>query len=178
MKHLRPLLVSAVLLGCSCSVPLEPGAVPPAPFDPLFPILPPIEDANPDVRAERIFSVPTQLSVVRDSSRITVAVDSSHWENITVDVGYKMVTGYRRELSIWRGGERVAHSMGLTSGAPRWGTSIYSPQLHGIPVPGETYVVEVLIILFETDIPPQHMWRPQMGRYRELWSRALRSAEI
>ena len=41
------------------------------------------------------------------------------------------------------------------------------------PRPGERYVVEVQLVVFETDLPPQHMWSPASGTYEVLWKRAL-----
>jgi hypothetical protein len=39
------------------------------------------------------------------------------------------------------------------------------------------YVAEVQLVLFETDVPPGHMWNPRAGHYHALWSRTLRQAE-
>jgi hypothetical protein len=42
-----------------------------------------------------------------------------------------------------------------------------------IPQPGEKYTVKVRLSLFETDIPAQHMWSPESGKYKVLWTRTL-----
>jgi hypothetical protein len=33
------------------------------------------------------------------------------------------------------------------------------------------------LVLFETDVPPQHEWDPHAGHYKALWTRTLRQAE-
>jgi hypothetical protein len=39
----------------------------------------------------------------------------------------------------------------------------------------QKYVVEMDLTVFETDIPPQHMWHPQGSKnYKVLWQRTLR----
>jgi len=42
--------------------------------------------------------------------------------------------------------------------------------LDKIPRPGEKYLVEIYFEIFETDIPAQHMWSPQSGKYKVLWT--------
>src|SRR5262249_11548160 len=39
--------------------------------------------------------------------------------------------------------------------------------------PGAKYKIKLRLTLFETDIPPQHFWRPETGRYKALWSKTL-----
>jgi hypothetical protein len=46
----------------------------------------------------------------------------------------------------------------------------------GIPAQAKNYIVEMDVSLFETDIPPRHMWMPEnRGKYRVLWKRKLKT---
>jgi hypothetical protein len=45
----------------------------------------------------------------------------------------------------------------------------------GIPAPGKRYVVEEDVSIFETDVPAQHMWSPESGRYRVIWAEKLKT---
>jgi hypothetical protein len=47
-----------------------------------------------------------------------------------------------------------------------------------IPQPGEKYTVKVRLSLFETDIPAQHMWSPESGKFKVLWTRTLQQAAM
>jgi len=48
----------------------------------------------------------------------------------------------------------------------------------GIPAPRKLYIIERDITLFETDIPPQHMWNPEGSRrYRVLWEKTLKTVK-
>lgn len=68
--------------------------------------------------------------------------------------------------------------MGLQSGAGfSLGIDTWSTRTDGLPVPGTKYLAEVRLVLFETDVPPQHEWDPHAGRYQALWTRTLQQAE-
>lgn len=146
------------------------------PMHPGFPSYPPIKDANQDARTKRTFQVPTRLDVKRTAKRIDISVDTNSLETIELDVGYKMVTGFKHETFVVSGGKRKRWGGGL-GGTADIGTSHVTRELDGMPNPGEKYVVEVTLVVFETDIPCQHMWMPESGKYKELWKRTLRSEE-
>jgi hypothetical protein len=55
--------------------------------------------------------------------------------------------------------------------------STWSAEKDGVPAPGTRYVVEVELVLFETDVPPSGAWDPRGGRFAALWTRTLRQAE-
>lgn len=138
-----------------------------APPVPLFPFYPPIRDADPQVRSNRTLRVPTKLIVRRTHERIEVSADMKSLQSIDLKVGDKMVTGFKYHGSIVSSGRTNEWGHGL--GGPDIGTH-YLP-----PHPNEKYVIEVSVTVFETDIPPQHMWSPESGKYKELWTRTLKS---
>lgn len=89
-----------------------------------------------------------------------------------------MVTGVQSKLFVYRVGEsRPAERfrLGLSGGLDfNLGTDFVNAKLGGIPVPGEKYVIEMDLAVFETDVPCQHMWSPESGKYKILWTRTLR----
>ena len=40
--------------------------------------------------------------------------------------------------------------------------------------PGERYSVVIRLRLFETDVPPYHMWDPTGDKFRVIWTRDIR----
>ncbi|GAF87043.1 unnamed protein product, partial [marine sediment metagenome] len=117
------------------------------------------------------------LDVKRMDDRISISFDTDSLEEIELEIGYKMVTGFRREIFVISDGEKASYGFGLGTSAS-FGTRFLSRQLHGIPMNKEKYVVEVRLTIFETDIPSQHMWNPKSDKYKELWTNTLRSSEI
>lgn len=142
----------------------------------LFPVIPPIADADPSVREPVSVKVPTELVAERRGDSVTVRfVDLEEW---TVTVGRSMATGVRTEERIHHQGGSFRLGGGLSGG---FGLDSDGMTLtcghHGIPAAGEEFVVEKTITLFETDVPPQHMWQPSGGRhYRVLWTRTFEAA--
>jgi hypothetical protein len=85
-------------------------------------------------------------------------------------VGHRMITGYKWQMSYHAGARRVSlGGQALRSGGPLVGegTSIFYGVQDSVRAAGGT-IIAVDLTLFETDVPVQHMWRPEKGRYREL----------
>jgi hypothetical protein len=162
------------MFGCASKAPQQPEAPTPRPG---FPSYPPIKDANPAVRTKRKFQVPTALSTQRTEDSIAVSTDMTSLEEIEIGVGHKMITGFKHEIVVVSGGSRTAWCQGL-GGAADIGTSYLHRKPDCIPQEGATYVIEATFIIFETDIPSQHMWMPEGGKYRQLWSRTVKSEEL
>jgi hypothetical protein len=146
-----------------------------------FPVLPPIPDADPSVRDKKAFSLPTDsgLRIKRTDDQISVGVDPGRLKSVELGVGKNMVVGFKHELFVYREDKLIeSHPGGMQS--PPDGVS-YSTLAYSfkrgtdkIPQPGETYRVEVRLSLFETDIPTQHFWQPESGKYRVLWTKTLK----
>lgn len=79
-------------------------------------------------------------------------------------------------MRIYRDGELISSGYGGLSGADNGyiGTTHLNRSIDKIPQPGEMYVVEIDFEIFEIDIPTQHMWSPESGRYKVLWARTLK----
>jgi hypothetical protein len=143
-----------------------------------FPVLPPVPNADPSVRREKEFRLPTRLRVKRADDQIELGVDPDSLKPVKLDVGANMVTGLKDELFVYRGDKLVLSGYaGLQGGGTTYasiGTVVLQRRIDKIPRPGEKYTVKVRLLLFETDIPAQHMWSPESGKYKVLWTRTLR----
>lgn len=143
------------------------------------PRLLPIADADPAVREEQEVLVPTALTAVRNGGVVEVGQDNETLKTIKLMVGSKMLVGMSTELYVYpEGGARPAQPqrMGL-SGPPSKSSkskSLLHPRPDGFLQPGKPYVIEQEVVIFETDIPAQHMWNPHGERYKVLWRATLR----
>jgi hypothetical protein len=108
-------------------------------------------NASPNTKVKKKFELPKKLIADADTYRI----DESSLEPIEVDTTKNLATGILY---------RHAGGLGLTS------------DTRLVEGPTMTAPAELTIIVFETDIPPQHHWTPQSGKsYRELYSTTLRA---
>lgn len=141
-----------------------------------FPRLPPIAEADPSIRQPLLLHVPTKLTIERTTDMLSLEIDRSSLEITNLTVGTNMVTGVQNEFYIYPEGEpRPANGgQGLGGIDFNLGKQFWHTKPEGIPLPGKKYVVEVDLIVFETDIPPQHMWSPQGKNYKVLWQRTLK----
>lgn len=142
---------------------------------PMFPEPPPIADADPAVRHDRAMFLPAALVLEGPPGRL-----SAHWsllERVHLEVGHRMVLGTEIALEARAGGELVTERLSLTGGVEGLCSVVNPvallPELAALE--GEV-VIEATVRIFETDVPPQHMWSPQAGRhYRVLHERTIRT---
>jgi hypothetical protein len=150
---------------------------------PGFPAYPPTPDADPATRHPVEVSMPTRLSIQRTSSSLSVSYDLASFRKVKITVGKKMTIGVKDEFRVYPKREaRPAQYRELLEGsmneAPDPNLLKSSETLtmvqDGIPAQGQRYIIEHDIIVFETDIPAQHMWSPTSSRnYRILWEKKL-----
>jgi hypothetical protein len=102
-----------------------------------------------------------------------------------------MVLGMETDLRVYAVGDpRPAHAgrIGLSSRVNLCNadekdgyensSEILNRSQEGIPELGKRYVVEIVVTVFETDIPAQHMWTPAASKkYKVLWSGTLKTVE-
>ena len=143
-----------------------------------LPVLPAIAAADPAIRHPVPLTAPARLLIHRLAGSLTVAADTNSFTTTNLTVGTNMAIGTQSEWFIYPvGTPRPDHGdMELTG---RFDFSISPPQWSAVsdhpPLPGKKYVVELALTAFETDIPAQHMWRPNAGsHYRVLWQRTLK----
>ncbi|HSI13712.1 MAG TPA: hypothetical protein VK961_16830 [Chthoniobacter sp.] len=183
MKSPRWLLVT-VLLGSGLVSTRAQKSV--APFFP--PNLPPIADANPAVREERDVLVQTGFTAARVRDKMILCMEAGPLESLKLKVGAKMVLGMSTKTYIYPEGKPrpenpyVESLGGLLEKPHPLNMSFINPKLtpgyfaapDGPLQPGKPCVVEMTCEIFETDIPPQHMWSPRSGKYKVLWQTTLR----
>ena len=114
------------------------------------------------------------MLVVRHGDSLTVSFPTLETTNLMV--GHKMVTGIAREDSVYRDGVAQPRGMSLGGGfALESSTNVLPLGRDGIPQPGQEFTLEHRVTMFETDVPAQHMWSPQSGKYyRVLWTQTFR----
>lgn len=123
-----------------------------------FPVLPPIEGADPSIRRKQIIEVPTQVIVKRDGNQAKVTVDPMSFMSFEITVGQKMVIGTRATMTVLPEEERGIIS--LYDDLPR------ADGAAALEVGPGAAEVQIRVEVFETDIPAQHRWQPTSGKYR------------
>lgn len=165
--------VSVILDGCA-----KPAQRNVRPIRFEFPKRPPIHDADPSVRHEVVAKIPTRLEVRRGESTLSVRVDPNTLKDTIFMIGANMVTGYHSEMSVYSMDDTMharAGRLGMGSGLDFTRQLFNISTKHdSIPVAGERYIIKMDLDIFETDIPPQHMWRPGSKKYHVLWKSTIR----
>jgi hypothetical protein len=143
-----------------------------------FPHRPPIADINPSICQPISVRVPTKLKVERTVDWLSVGIDTNSFVSTNLMVGTNMVTGSDNWLYVYPVGgarPRQAQTGNMTSNTKCLIEGIWQTAQNGIPVAGQKYIVEADCTIFETDIPPQHMWCPWGSeKYKVLWHQTLK----
>ncbi|HLZ53091.1 MAG TPA: hypothetical protein VKS19_01300 [Verrucomicrobiae bacterium] len=135
-----------------------------------FPVLPPIANADPSVRHEVMVTVPTRFFIERTSSTVSFWVDSRSFVRTNISVGTNMLVCFQDEL-MTRDGDAWTNISGtqLNGGLGRdFGEATLDTAAHLMPTNNSDFKMTVQI--FETDIPPQHLWDPYSEKFRILWT--------
>ncbi len=125
--------------------------------------------------AESIVLVPTKLNVIRDGEQISVKPDLDFPQGIQLLLDPGRTMGVETDLRLYpKGGERPAQPQSVefssTVSALGSGTEVLKAGEGRVGAPGNPYVVEEELTIFETDIPPEHMWMPKGSpNYKVLW---------
>ncbi len=153
MKH----ALLALVVGCGAEV--APVATPPR-----------VESVTPAAPESHDVRIPIKLAAMRTPDAISVRVDRALGTvSVTVDRGLYLGNSY--ELRVYPEGEApMASANGYASGV-----DFDLGEHHAPAVVGKRYIVELALVVFETDVAPDHMWRPEHGaRYKVLWTNTLR----
>lgn len=118
--------------------------------------------------------VPTKLAIERTADVLAVKLDRTAMEAATITVGANHYTGVGYDLRVYPQGQAsMSSGGGVVSGVDfQIGERRFNAR-EGLPVPGVTYIVEVDLVVFETDVAPQHMWSPEGPGYNVLLKRTL-----
>lgn len=172
MRYLDFVLICAVFAGCQGN----PAAVPMTADTPigLFSIIEPLADADPSIRHVVEVNVPSIMRVVSRGNSVTVSFPTLVPMNLTV--GDRMETGIRYKQTLHLAGVERFLSRSLHGGlAFNPGEVVLTQGRDGVPEPGQEFILEQQVTMFETDIPTQHMWSPKVGKhYRVLWTQTFR----
>ena len=111
---------------------------------------------------------------------LSVAIDPETLGRMEVTADAGMVTGVEAHVLVFARGEprpareRFALGPGVDFNV---GATTWSAKRDGLPMPDAKYVVEMQLVLFETDVPSSRAWDPHAGTFKSLWTRTLRQAE-
>ena len=133
-----------------------------------FPVEPPIEGADPSIRHREVVKVPFAIRLTRTKDGVVYGMDGKSLKDVALDVGHRMILGYRIVWTVRRRGrdpEWISEELG--GGGLGFDGSSSTSGWSGSTAGGVTFVAAFEV--FETDIPPQHMWSPTGGQYRVLW---------
>jgi RNA polymerase sigma factor (sigma-70 family) len=134
------------------------------------------EALKPRVEGPRYFRIPSRLVVKRSANQIKVSADMKSLHSLCLEgVGKNMFCGFKYVVFVDADGVKVERLKGLGSIGAN-GTVNFSGIITGQLL--DNVVIEVQFCIFETDIPPQHMWNPAQGRYYEFKSKTIRSEKI
>lgn len=143
---------------------------------PGLPVLDVVSNADPAVRARRVVMLPTRLRLRAVDGGVMASWDAEGLEPVSIDVGCHMVVGHEDALGVSAPGVETAwRAYGYAGGAEFSGAQGRSESRVDVPrdaAPGPR-VVRARLVIFETDVPPQHEWTPTNGRYRVLHERTV-----
>ncbi len=157
---------------CVAALLLSPGCSRRAPLT----LLP----ADASGLVELSVRVPAALSVARAIDTLSVAVDPASLGRMQVTAHAGTFVGVETDVFVFAQQEArpVLERRGVASSADfDVGSSTWNTQRDGVPEPGTKYVVEMQLVLFETDVAPAPTWDPRAGNFKPLWTLTLRQAE-
>jgi hypothetical protein len=139
-------------------------------------VLLPVANADPALRHTETIRVPTRLLRRAVDGQVEVSWDVESLEPADIDAGCNMILGHQVQyVLVAPGAEPIDAGMDLGgdvdfSGAQGSSTLSVQPPASSSPGP---WTLRAVLQVFETDIPPQHMWSPQSGRFRVLLDRTI-----
>ena len=129
--------------------------------------------------------VPAALRVARAIDSLSVEIDPASRADTTVSVDPGMTIGVETDSQAFVIGQPdvvVGSRHGRASGGDfDVGIATWNTAQDAVPQIDKKYVVEMKVVLFETDTPParasSQQWDPHAGHFKALFTRTLRQAE-
>jgi hypothetical protein len=126
--------------------------------------------------------VPAALAISHAIDTLSVAVDPASFGLTELTAHAGSVIGVEAQVSVFprdqRQAQRLVERRTIGPGVNFDVSSIsWSTAQDGVPTPGMRYVVEMQLVVFETNVPETKAWNPHAGNFRTLWVRTLRQAE-
>jgi hypothetical protein len=143
-----------------------------------FPAPTPMTNADAGVRHEVTVQVPTKFTFERKPDQLIARVDLSETKPEKMTVGENMITGTEYRFVAYAKGDpapQEPEGFGLMGAIDfRNAQHFFNPKFGVFPEEGKPYVVEMRWKIFETDIPPQHLWSPQGKKYKVVLEGTIR----
>ncbi|HEX8795321.1 MAG TPA: hypothetical protein VF765_30440 [Polyangiaceae bacterium] len=124
--------------------------------------------------------VPAALAVTRATDALSVAADPASFATTGLAARTGALIGVEADVLVFPVGQprAVLQRHAVRSGADFGVASCtWNTARDGLPAPGTKYVVEMQLVVFETDAPLAPRWDPRAGHFDALWTRTLRQAE-
>ncbi len=129
---------------------------------------------------EVVVRAPVALRVARGLDELSVELDPDARGTMTVKATPHSVLGVAYTTRVFeRGGtQALGERRGTVPGAGfDLGAQVWRTGPDALPQRDKKYVVEMRVVLFETDVAPGPRWNPHAGRFRSLFERTLRQSE-
>jgi hypothetical protein len=135
-----------------------------------------MRNANAAIRSVR---VPQAIKIMHTPVVVAVSVDHDSLALAELNVDRKLTTGVMWKLYV-HPANVPRPSQPQRTGMSSWtdfnlGSAILNSEEHDFPIRGQPFIIEMDLAIFETPVPPQHMWNVVMGaNYRVLWRRVIK----
>ncbi len=164
----RLAVVLLALLLCSPALATDP--IPPDPT--------PTPKVRPRGQNTISFKIPTKLKLGESNRQATYALADKPLQTITLKVDSTFFSGAEYRVFIYPEGEPRPQAELISGICPDvqalsgW-TGFRSGKNYG-RYPGQKTVIEVEIIIFQTDVPPSTVWEPYGKKYKVLWTGSVK----
>ena len=134
----------------------------------------PAQRPSPSTWATQTVALPLRFNLIRRPAGHYFSWDTTQTRTLTIRHTPTLVVGKRTELRVvlrGKGRPKEPGSVALDGGLSFTDdeTLVLTPQ----QAPAAE-AVEATVIIFETDVPPGHLWSPTSDRYRELHRDVIR----
>ncbi|NQT38692.1 MAG: biotin/lipoyl-binding protein, partial [Planctomycetes bacterium] len=138
-----------------------------------------VEPEEIDIKVNSALTIKHQKDGTKDTIGWSWSQDAPMRVRVTHRPGYTL--GRRYSYQILLGGKQIGNvgdRGGLAGGA--WdnggGMSFLAPELVKRVLAGEKLTLRADVEIFETSMPPQHMWSPTAGDFKVLWKGQIEGA--
>jgi hypothetical protein len=137
----------------------------------MFPVLPPVEQADPNIRHTIDVEVPFSLAAEYNPGYILLWPQK--FESVSLSVGKNMIFGTNvKRYHVLDSTTKILLSELLTSSIDFKNVQY---RMNQTDLDGKERLIETQITIFETDIPAQHLWSPYSNKYKVLWQKTFRN---
>lgn len=141
-----------------------------------FPQYSDFKTADPDITHDVTVQVPTRMLLSRSYGWIVLRPDPNSFQAVALKIGKEMFTGIELDTITRRAGKPARTEMselsGITASCENLGAQVKPPR--------KDESVSLLMTVFESPTPPQHMWMPSPyeKKYRVLWKKEFPASSL